>query len=238
MLDCCSIIGSATMFRAKVRGSSATTLTDSSSRATSSTIGDRLGGVLADGNLQLERLEARQGRAHEIVAGREAGNGVEAVAAGDPLLAHRRTRSPSPPRRATRSRSRRRPSLRSFRWGWAAAVADNDSTAAAMPSRIRAPVGAFAISTEDPSFAGNCARSARRIGSATVRGGSRDPASADQLEIGELRESRRRARPSRTAPRSARLPGRSPMSRVSAETYIFTNFRPSSRSSPRPKRSA
>ena len=38
MFDCCSIIGSATMLRAKMRGSSATTLTVSSSRETCRTI--------------------------------------------------------------------------------------------------------------------------------------------------------------------------------------------------------
>ena len=37
MFDCCSIIGSATTLRAKMRGSSATTLTVSSSRSISST---------------------------------------------------------------------------------------------------------------------------------------------------------------------------------------------------------
>ena len=39
MLDCCIIIGSATMLRAKMRGSSATTLTVSSSRAICMMIG-------------------------------------------------------------------------------------------------------------------------------------------------------------------------------------------------------
>ncbi len=39
MLDCCSIIGSATMLRAKIRGASATTLTVSSSLATCRTTG-------------------------------------------------------------------------------------------------------------------------------------------------------------------------------------------------------
>ena len=56
MFDCCSIIGSATTLRAKMRGSSATTLTVSSKRVICMTMGDRLGDASRDDDCEISTV--------------------------------------------------------------------------------------------------------------------------------------------------------------------------------------
>ena len=68
MFDCCSIIGSATTLRAKIWGSSATTLTVSSRRATCRTIESVWWPPASNGDREVHRLEARQDCSDEVVA--------------------------------------------------------------------------------------------------------------------------------------------------------------------------